>query len=256
MNNMRLLSKVKAAIKPYKRLPGFLYKKSFHIVASLCLITIIATIAWSLRNPIIREPDNYIVENEEDVLGQTNIVDEKEESKDIEEEQEIAIIEHSIPIVENVRPIVDKQSNEKETKPDLSVMMPPVVGKTIVDFAVDELIYSRTLEQWQTHPGIDIVADEGTPVKAVLSGTIVDTLYDAKLGNLVVIDHGDGIISRYGNLKSFSSVEKGQVIKKSEVIGAVGKSSLFESEDPPHLHFELKIDNKPVDPKRYLPKIE
>jgi len=142
------------------------------------------------------------------------------------------------------------------TQPKLSTMALPVVGKVITEFAVDKLVYSKTLEQWGSHYGIDIAADLGTAVKATMEGTVVEIrTEDPRLGVVVVLDHGGGIQSLYGNLASDNLVEEGKFVKKGQVIGAVGNTAPYECADPPHLHFELLKDGKNIDPLDYLPKV-
>jgi len=142
------------------------------------------------------------------------------------------------------------------TQPQLSTMALPVVGKVITEFAVDKLVYSKTLEQWGCHYGIDIAADQGSPVKATMDGTVVEIKKaDPKLGVVVILDHGGGILSLYGNLASDNLVEKGKFVKKGQVIGAVGQTAPYECADSAHLHFELLEDGKNIDPQKYLPQI-
>lgn len=137
-----------------------------------------------------------------------------------------------------------------------ATMALPVVGKTITDHSTDELVYSKTLEQWCVHKGVDIAADEGTQVKAALSGTVVEVRKsDPRLGVVVVLDHGNGLRTLYGNLMSDNLVHKGKQVKKGDVIGGVGKTAPFEIEDPPHLHFEVLKGNESIDPKGFLPDL-
>lgn len=139
----------------------------------------------------------------------------------------------------------------------LSTMAMPVIGKTITNFAVDTLTYSKTLEQWGCHHGIDISNELGTPVKAAIDGTVVDVKKDdPKLGVVVVIDHGADIKTVYGNLASEKLVEKGMNVQKGQVIGSVGKTAPFEIEDPPHLHFEVRRGEDSIDPSQFLPKLK
>ncbi|WP_422447945.1 peptidoglycan DD-metalloendopeptidase family protein [Thermoanaerobacterium sp. DL9XJH110] len=142
-------------------------------------------------------------------------------------------------------------------EPALAAMAMPVMGKVITDYAVDRLVYSKTLEQWNAHHGIDIAAQQGSPVKAVMDGTVVEIRKDdPRLGVVVVIDHGGGIKTVYGNLASDKLVQKGQGVKKGQVIGAVGKTAPYEIEDPPHLHFEVLKGGSSIDPQRFLPEID
>ncbi len=138
----------------------------------------------------------------------------------------------------------------------LATMAMPASGKIVTQYAVDRLVYSKTLEQWGAHYGIDIAAEIGDAVKAVMDGTVIEVRKsDPRLGVVVVIEHGGGIKTLYGNLASDKLVQKGKHVKKNQVIGAVGNTAPYESEDPPHLHFEVFKDDKNIDPQQYLPKI-
>ncbi|MDN5331282.1 MAG: hypothetical protein PWP45_507 [Tepidanaerobacteraceae bacterium] len=137
-----------------------------------------------------------------------------------------------------------------------ATMVMPVVGKIITDHSSNGLVYSKTLEQWCVHRGVDIAADLGTQVKAAMGGTVVEVRNsDPKLGVVVVIDHGNGFKTLYGNLMSDNLVHKGKQVEKGDVIGGVGKTAPFEIEDPPHLHFEVLKGNESIDPKNFLPNL-
>lgn len=102
--------------------------------------------------------------------------------------------------------------------------------------------------KWKMHNGVDIRAATGTPVKAFRDGKIVQSSYAGGAGNMVVVDHGNGLQSRYMHLSRFTvkpgdSVTAGQVIALSGATGGV---------TGPHLHFEIWRNGKPVDPKPYL----
>ena len=138
----------------------------------------------------------------------------------------------------------------------MATMAMPTLGKIITPFAMDTLVYSKTLEQWNSHSGIDIAAELGTPVRAAMAGTVAEVRSnDPRLGIVVILDHGDGIQTIYGNLQSDKTVKKGDTIQKGQVIGAVGQTAPFEIEDPPHLHFEVVKDGKNINPEEYLPKL-
>ena len=98
------------------------------------------------------------------------------------------------------------------------------------------------------HPGIDIVAAKGTPVRCALDGTVRSAGWDETYGNLVVVEHADSLQTLYAHndkilVKEGDHVTKGQIIA---VLGSTGKSTA------PHLHFEIMKNNRPVDPGTYL----
>ena len=103
-----------------------------------------------------------------------------------------------------------------------------------------------------THYGVDIKAPLDTQVKAVAAGTVTKVYTDDKYGITIEINHGDGLTSVYSNLSTGSMVEVSDVVEKGQVISGVGDTSLFESLEESHLHFEMHKDGTPVDPKTYL----
>ncbi len=98
------------------------------------------------------------------------------------------------------------------------------------------------------HPGIDISADYGTPVYATADGRVASAAYSGNYGNLVVIDHGFGIATRYGHLSRFA-VRAGQVVKRGDLIGYVGSTGRSTS---PHLHYEVTLNGRLINPMRLL----
>jgi murein DD-endopeptidase MepM/ murein hydrolase activator NlpD len=98
------------------------------------------------------------------------------------------------------------------------------------------------------HPGLDIVADRGTPVKATADGTVQSAGFDGNYGNAVVIDHGYGIGTRFGHLLRFV-VTPGQTVRRGEIVGYVGATGRATS---PHLHYEILLNGQPINPLRLL----
>ncbi len=98
------------------------------------------------------------------------------------------------------------------------------------------------------HPGIDISAASGTPILATGRGVVTFAGTRSGYGKTVEIDHGHGYKTRYAHAGSLR-VRNGQRVERGEVIGEVGKSGLATA---PHLHYEVLVDDRPVDPDRYM----
>ncbi|WP_271782396.1 M23/M56 family metallopeptidase [Aquimarina algiphila] len=98
------------------------------------------------------------------------------------------------------------------------------------------------------HRGIDIRAEEGTPVIATADGIISKASMEGDWGNLIVISHSGGYETWYAHLKSFNSKET-QHIKKGEIIGYVGNTGLSTG---PHLHYEVKLNGNWLNPIDYI----
>jgi murein DD-endopeptidase MepM/ murein hydrolase activator NlpD len=94
------------------------------------------------------------------------------------------------------------------------------------------------------HPGLDIAAPSGTTVTAAAGGTIIMAQWYGGYGNYILIDHGGGYSTGYGHLSAIY-VANGQTVTRGQAIGAVGSTG---NSTGPHLHFEVRINGKPVDP--------
>ncbi len=98
------------------------------------------------------------------------------------------------------------------------------------------------------HEGVDLAADYGDPVVASAAGTVASAAYDGGYGNRIDIDHGNGYHTWYCHLSRID-VKPGQYVRKAEHIALVGSTG--ESTGP-HLHYQVMLDGKPVDPTPYL----
>ncbi|MCB8931953.1 MAG: peptidoglycan DD-metalloendopeptidase family protein [Fimbriimonadaceae bacterium] len=98
------------------------------------------------------------------------------------------------------------------------------------------------------HAGIDFGTKSGTPIRAAAPGVVIAAQYNRSYGNMVVIDHGGGISTLYGHCSSIG-VLAGQKVQQGQVIAAVGSTGLSTA---PHLHFEVRVGGKPVNPLSYL----
>ena len=98
------------------------------------------------------------------------------------------------------------------------------------------------------HTGVDFRALSGTPARATAGGTVTIAEYTGGYGNMVEIDHGNGITTRYGHLSRID-VTVGQVVSKGDIVGHTGSTGRSTG---PHLHYEVRIDGAPIDPLIYI----
>lgn len=131
-------------------------------------------------------------------------------------------------------------------------LVAPLAGKTIAAFSADALTYNEALEDWRTHNGIDIAAEEGTAVCAAADGTVRSVSEDPLMGVTVVLEHDGGFVSTYACLGTEVYVSAGDEVLAGQNIGAVGSTAAGESAEP-HLHFSVTKDGELVDPSDYLP---
>ncbi len=105
---------------------------------------------------------------------------------------------------------------------------------------------------FEYHEGQDIDAAYGTPVMVAAGGTVTIAGRQRGYGNVIYVDHGAGLSTRYGHLSEID-VKIGQTVTRGQTIGLVGSTGRSTG---PHLHYEVRINSQPVDPRQYLPGAE
>ena len=114
---------------------------------------------------------------------------------------------------------------------------------------VDGVVVSGFGMRWgRMHEGIDISASSGTPIRAAAAGTVIHAGWLGGYGNLVVVDHGDGLATAYAHA-SVIVVVVGQQVSQGETVSLVGSTG---NSSGPHLHFEVRVNGDAVDPLFYL----
>jgi murein DD-endopeptidase MepM/ murein hydrolase activator NlpD len=98
------------------------------------------------------------------------------------------------------------------------------------------------------HTGIDLRGDIGEPVRATATGRISIAGREGGYGNMVEINHGNGLATRYGHLSQID-VKVGQLVRIGEVIGRIGSTGRSTG---PHLHYETRVNGEAIDPQKFL----
>ena len=99
-----------------------------------------------------------------------------------------------------------------------------------------------------SHQGLDLAAPAGTTVRSTADGKVTFAQKSGDFGRLVIIDHGGGWETRYAHLRKIK-VDKGDRVRRGDTIGAVGRSGNASGN---HLHYEIRYDGRPVDPRPTL----
>jgi murein DD-endopeptidase MepM/ murein hydrolase activator NlpD len=101
---------------------------------------------------------------------------------------------------------------------------------------------------YEFHPGMDIDGERGDLVTASADGTVVKAGYTGGYGNMVEIDHGNGLVTRYGHMSKLD-VEIGDKVTRGQLLGLIGSTGRSTG---PHLHFELRLNDRPINPRHFL----
>lgn len=159
-------------------------------------------------------------------------------------ERELAIKREQKKVDEEAAREAKKAAAEKERLAKQTQFLDPVTGEISSGFGPRK----APKEGASTfHKGIDYAVPEGTAVRAPAGGTIVEVGVDAKLGKYVYIDHGNKVVSKFGHLSDTSGVVKGQRVEAGQVVAKSGNTG---NSTGPHLHYQVEVGGKPVDPRK------
>lgn len=134
------------------------------------------------------------------------------------------------------------------TPAPLSAMTPPLDAVVVLrPFCESSLVHSGMTGIWTTHPGVDLAATRGEKVKAMTGGVVADCGSDRLSGAWVLMTHGD-YQALYAGMALLDDLRPGDRIDAGQTLGFAGSGPLDEQDLPGHLHLEVTLDGKPVDP--------
>lgn len=194
--------------------------------------------------------NNIKAENENQELNLA-IVEKYTDNSEQVNTDELQVAKAEVQTKINEKEEEDKKQKEEEERIN---SMPNVNGIRLAYTPINGSITSRygvsSRIRKSTHTGLDIGAPTGTPIKAVAEGTVTCASYNGAYGNLVKIEHGNGVETWYAHTSKMY-VKVGQKIAAGEIIAAVGSTG---NSTGAHLHLEIRINGEHVNPQNYLYK--
>lgn len=241
--------------KFFSKTSNFFRKEGFYVILFVCLCvvaTVAAVTSRSTKSPV--KPPVVQEEVKEDAKGAAIVAQEPKED-----------INNALQVKESPKPSTSTASNTTNnttaksgtaavSKNTDTKFAKPVEG-TLARAYSEDPVWSDTTETYRPNFGIDIKADLGKAVVAVLDGKVVEVGENEDgYGKQVVIDHQNGLKTLYANLDSNIPVTVGKSVKKGEQIGKVGNTSLRTSYEKygSHLHFEVFKGKEQIDPAKYV----
>ena len=215
----------------------------FYITLAVCLL-VVGISGWALLSGGGEEP--AIVE--EDPVPEVSAP-----APEMTEEEQPAVVEtvEPEPMEVEAAPMPEVEVDDTPVVAQAPrLVVSPLNGQVLTAFSVDKLVYDETMDDWRTHDGVDIQAQQGTAVTAASAGTVLEVYDDALLGTTVVLSHPGGYETRYACLQAKPTVAAGDSVAAGAVIGAVGQTAAAEA--GPHLHFSVTREGEPIDPAEFL----
>ena len=167
-------------------------------------------------------------------------------------------MEEDIPVLatEPRNQTVPSESGQTEmtlpTQPKKRKIVSPVAGQEIYGYSMEALSYNQTTRDWRVHNGVDLAAEEGTPVCAACDGTVYAAGKDDAMGYTVEIRHEGGYTTVYSCLQENLTVGAGDTVEAGQTIGYAGSTALVETTLGSHVHFSVSHQNNPMEPMEFL----
>lgn len=214
------------------------HKDTSFLIITLCIVLLATAVVW--RYSARPENRSDLAENDNPNGGVEAVEDPYED-----------YVQGIIDGFEKAQIDEEDDKKEIENQPDLQSMKAPLSGELKTEFTMDDLIYYEVIGEWRVHKGIDIKPKDSLLIESALKGKVEAVNNSEITATEIIIDHGNNVKTLYSNLVS-ANVKVGDVVEKGQVIGNIGKTVSIESINGAHLHFELLVDGKPVNPLDYI----
>lgn len=215
------------------------HKDTSFLIIALAIVLLATAVVWRYSN----RPEGSESEIAENPSGDVQA------HEDPDEEYNQALMDD----YEKAQGEEDDDDDEgfQKDKPDLESMKTPLSGELTREFTMDDLVYYETIGEWRVHKGIDIKPKDTLLIESVMSGKVEAVNNSEITATEIIIDHGNNVKTLYSNLVS-ANVKAGDTVEKGQVIGNLGKTVSIESGEGAHLHFELQVGGKQVNPLDYI----
>lgn len=221
----------------------FISGKGFYAVLALCMVAIGVAGYVAMANLGAKEPEEQpspsSVFQLPGGISQNSTIKEDSPVANSTPSQSYESVTQSVP--------------QEVKKPVASYFVLPVTGEIIKDFSNTELQFSNTYGDMRMHAGVDIAPNSGNIVKSAGDGYVTEVDESPDYGNVVTIDHGNGITAKYCGLKNVT-VKKNSGVSAGQALGEIGTVPC-ECVDKAHLHLEIYKDGKAVSPFSLMDKV-
>ncbi len=188
--------------------------------------------------------------NVDELTSNDLLVEEPKKEQASESEKEVHLIKNNEDKKEEevVQTSTESKENLETAKKEPQDKLHFLGSEITRSYSEKEPSYSKTLDVWEIHKGIDVSAKEGQEVKSLLNGKVVDVFKDDEHGISVKVESDNKLVVVYSNLNEKLNVKKGDSIKEGQTLGLVGKTTFVETKEDSHVHVEVFKEEKSIDP--------
>lgn len=236
-----------------KKKPAVFEPKNLIVIAIGAIFVIL--VAMTMRMVMPKEKDNSSFDKEVWQTSAEEATRGKASEKSQEEDDGLVAVNPAEAVPTTAAALPEEAKGEEADNSKSQGYLPPINSPITADYSGEELVYSITMQDWRTHNGIDFAAEEGVDILSVADGTVEAVTESGLMGKTVIILHSEGVRSIYSNLSNEDIVKTGDSVKQGSIIGRAGSTAAAEVSEPPHFHFEMSLNEEPVNPHDYI-KIE
>ncbi|MCI1982608.1 MAG: M23 family metallopeptidase [Oscillospiraceae bacterium] len=221
--------------------------KGFYIALGVCLIAV-GIAAWTTYDSVV----NYATPQDKtqsqtaktnDTVSGIYVTESSTPKVSSQASSKKPAVSEPAPV--SSAPVNKKKAKAKQANADVQKFLYPVEGKTVLRKFSKEPVYYKTMQDYRSHMGVDLSAKSGETVKSAADGIVKKVYKDSRLGNTVIVTHGNVEIHYCGLAET--SVKAEETVKQGQTLGTVGTVPI-ETEEGTHLHVETLKDGKNVDP--------
>ncbi len=184
-------------------------------------------------------------DKEKNEKGEEGMIDESIDSATLEEVARMEEMEDTLALATStsIQPALTFGDND--------TLAWPIVGNVLINYSMDKTVYFPTLEQYKYNPAIIISAVEGEAITAAANGKVNRVYSDPELGNVVVMELGNGYEITYGQLKDIT-VSEGGFVNQGDIIGSVAAPTKYYVVEGCNVYFKLTKNGEPLNPMTKL----
>ena len=205
----------------------------------------------------VQEKEREAGSVDEDKIQELEGLQEEEKRKKKEdEEQEAGMFDESVDTARKSEETETAEAISTTVQPTLDFkeednLVWPIVGDVLINYSMDQTVFFPTLQQYKYNPAIVIAANQGESITAAANGRVTSVAYDPTIGNMVVMDLGNGYELTYGQLENIT-VSEGSYVSVGDGIGTVAAPTQYYSVEGTNVYFKLTKDGEPVNPMTKL----
>lgn len=221
--------------------------KSFYVIFALCMVAMVGA-AWSAYTSVSDYMEPSVIETKP---KSTDASSEEAKAETQAEETAAETEPEAANVANQAETALPTDATEQATESEGSYFY-PVNNEVAKKYSGSTPVKSETFGDYRTHNGTDFKTEKDASVHMITTGTVKTIKTDEIMGGTIITENNDGSISAYCGVTPSDGLKVGSHLSGGDVIGNVNGDIAGEAKDGVHIHLEISVDGKPVDPEEFL----